>query len=78
MFYIENKFFLKPSKFITDKVYLYGRKSVDRIATQSMSSICNLWRLIVVDCDCAESYERFLSKGNADVSHMVYIVPDDR
>ena len=42
-----------------------------------MSKICNLWRLIVVDCDYAESYERFLSGGNADVSHAVYIVPDD-
>ena len=52
----------------------YGRKSVDRIATQSMSKICNLWRLIVVDCDYAESYGWFLSGGNADA---VYIVPDD-
>ena len=57
--------------------YIYGRKSVDRIATQSMSKICNLWRLIVLDCDYAESYGRFLSGGNADASHVVYIVPDD-
>ena len=55
----------------------YGTKFVDRIATQSMSKICNLWRLIVVDCDYAESYRRFLSGGNADASHTVYIVPDD-
>ena len=55
----------------------YGRKSVDRIATQSMSKIFNLWRLIVVDCDYAESYGQFLSGGNADASHAVYIVPDD-
>ena len=55
--------------------YIYGRKSVDRIATQSMSEISNLWRFIVVDCDYAERYGRFLS--NADASHVVYIVPDD-
>ena len=36
----------------------YGRKSVDRISTQSMSKICNLWRLIVVECDYADSYGR--------------------
>ena len=58
-------------------MFIYGRKSVDRIATQSMSKICSLWLLIVVDCDYAESYERFLSGGNADASHTVYIVPDD-
>ena len=56
---------------------LYGRKSVDRIATQSITKICNLWRLIVVDCDYAESYGRFLFGGNAVASHRVYIVPDD-
>ena len=55
-------------------LFTYGRKSVDRIATQSMSKICNLWRLIVVDCDYAESNGRFLSGGNADA---VYLVPDD-
>ena len=55
----------------------YGRKSVDRIATQSMSNICILGRMIVVDCDYTESYGRFLSGGNADASHTVYIVPDD-
>ena len=54
-----------------------GRKSVDRIGTQTMSKICNLWRLIVVDCDYAESYGRFLSGGNADASHAVYIEPDN-
>ena len=53
-------------------VRAYGRKSVERIATQSMSKICNIWRLIVVDCDYAESYGRFLSGGNADASHAVY------
>ena len=42
-----------------------------------MSKICNLWRLIVADCDYAESYGQFLSGGNADASHVVYIVPDD-
>ena len=52
--------------------YLYGGKSVDRIATQSMSQICNLCHLIVVDCDYAESYGRFLSGGTADLSHAVY------
>ena len=52
---------------------IYGRKSVDKIATQSMSKICNLWHLIVVDC----GYMRFLSEGNADASHAVNIVPDD-
>ena len=52
-------------------------KSVHRIATKSMSKTCNLWCLIVVDCDYAESYGRFLSGGNADASHVVYIVPDD-
>ena len=31
-----------------------------------MSKICNLWRLIVVDCNYAESYRRFLSGENAD------------
>ena len=35
-------------------VLTYGRKSVDRIGTQSMSWIC-LWRLIVGDCDYPES-----------------------
>ena len=53
------------------------RRSVDTIATHSMSKICNLWHLIVIDCDYAESYIRFLSGGNADASHAVYIVPDD-
>ena len=52
----------------------YGRKSVDRIATQSMFKICHVWRLIVVDCDYAESYGQFLSGRNPDA---VYIVPDD-
>ena len=42
-----------------------------------MSKICNSWRLSVVDCGYAESYGRFLSGGNADTSHAVYIVPDD-
>ena len=37
---------------LTDSIY--GRKSVDRIATRSMSSICNLWHLIVGYCDYAE------------------------
>ena len=49
----------------------YGRKSVDRIAIQSMSKSFNLLRLIVVDCDYADSYERFLSGGN-----VIYIVQD--
>ena len=55
----------------------YGMKSVDRSVTQSMSKICNLRHLIVVDCDYTESYRWFLSGGNADASHSVYIVPDD-
>ena len=55
----------------------YGRKSVDRIATQYMFKICNLWHLIVIDCDYAESYGLFLSGDNADASHAVYIVADD-
>ena len=55
----------------------YGWKSVDRIATKSMSKICNLLRLIVVDCVYAESYGRFLSGENVEASHAVYIVPDD-
>ena len=59
------------------KIPTYDRKSVDRIATQSMSKICNLWRLIMVDCEYAESYGRFLSGGNSDASHVVFIVPDD-
>ena len=42
-----------------------------------MSKICNLWRLIGVDCDYAESYGQFLSCGNADASHAVHMVPDD-
>ena len=58
-------------------IYTYGRKSVDKILTQSMSKICNLRRLIVVGCDYAESHGRFLSRGNADASHVVYIIPDD-
>ena len=37
----------------------YGRKSVDRIATQSMSKISNLWRLIVVECDYARATDGF-------------------
>ena len=56
---------------------IYGRKSVDRIATKSMSKICNLWRLTVVDPDYAESYGWFLSGGNAETSHAVCIVPDN-
>ena len=55
----------------------FGRKSVDRIVIQSMSRICNLCRLIVVDCEYAESFGPFLSGGNAGASHVVYIVPDD-
>ena len=47
-------------------LFIYGRKSVYRIVTQSMSKIGNLWRLIVVDSDYAESYGQFLSGGNAD------------
>ena len=58
-------------------IFVYGRKYVDRIATQSMSKICNLWPLIVVDFDYAESYGRFLSGENAVASHAVYIIPDD-
>ena len=38
----------------------YGRKSVDRIVTKSMTKNFNLWRLIVVDCDYADSYGLFL------------------
>ena len=56
---------------------IYSRKCVDRIATQSMSKISILWRLIVVDREYTESSGRFLSGGNADASHAVYIVPDD-
>ena len=56
---------------------VYGKKSVDRIGTKSMSKICNLWRSIVVDCDYTESYGQFLFGGNADASHAVYIVPGD-
>ena len=59
------------------KKNIYGRKTVDRIATQSMSKIYNLWHLIVANCDYAESYGRFLSGGNATASHTVYILPDD-
>ena len=54
----------------------YGRKSVDRIATQFMSKIYILWRLIVVGCDYVESYGQFLSGGNADAGHAIYIVAD--
>ena len=64
-------------RLIEHKKNTYGRKSLDIIATQSMSKIFNLWRLIVLDCDYAESYRRFLSRGNAGASHAVYIVPDD-
>ena len=74
-------FLFKASALLADAFYKmicpYGRKSVDRIATQSMSKICNLWRLIVVDCDYAESYGRLRSAGNDDASHTVYIFPDD-
>ena len=67
--------FFKASALWADAFYKsicpYGRKSVDRIATQSMSKICNLLRLIVGDCDYAESYIWFLSGGNADASHGV-------
>ena len=34
---------------------LYGIKCVGRIVTKSMSKICDFWRLIVGDCDYAES-----------------------
>ena len=56
--------------------YAYSRKSVDRISTQSLTFFLNLWRLIVVDCDYAESSGWFLSGGNADASQAVYKVPD--
>ena len=32
------------------------------------------WQLLVVDC---ESYGWSLSRGNADTSHAVYLIPDD-
>ena len=35
------------------------------------------WQLLVADCDYAESYGWFLSRGNADASHTVYLIPDD-
>ena len=35
------------------------------------------WQLLVVYCDYAESYGWFLSRGNADASHAVYLIPDD-
>ena len=62
---------------VSNKRTISGTITLDRITTQSMSKICNLWHLIVVDCDYAESYKRFLSRGSADASHAVYIVPDD-
>ena len=40
-----------------------------------MSKIRNLLGLIVVYCDYAETYGRFISGGNADASPAVYIVP---
>ena len=76
-FFLLKLIFLLENRLLRFGASLYGKKSVDRIGTQSMSKICNLWRLIVVDCDYAESYGRFLSGRNADASHAVYIVPDD-
>ena len=58
-------------------MYIWYEVCRQNIATQSMSKICNLRRLIVVDCDYAGSYGPFLLGGNADASHAVYIVPDD-
>ena len=46
------KFYLVSCPF-NKVVWVCGRKSVDKIATQSMSKICNLGRVIVVDCDYA-------------------------
>ena len=69
--------FSSSNKLVRFGASIYGRKSVDRKVTQSMTKICNLWRLIVVDCDYAESYRRLLSGRNADASHAIYIVPDD-
>ena len=56
-------------------ILTYARKCVDRIATQSISKIYDLWRLMVGDCDHAESYGWLLFGGNADASHMVYLIP---
>ena len=68
---------IKPFSKIFTYFHTNSGTALDRIATQSMSNICNLWHLIVIDCDNAESYGRFLSGGNSDASHAVYIVPDD-
>ena len=57
----------------------YGRESVDRIATQSMYKFCNLWPLIVVDCDYAESYGFYLDEmlSHAESRESRGIVPED-
>ena len=39
----------------TQQNFIYWIKCVGRMVTQSMSKICNFWRLIVGDCDYAES-----------------------
>ena len=57
--------------------HLYGIKCLGRIVTKSMSKICHFWRLIVGDCDYAESQGRFLFGGNANASHTVYLMLDD-
>ena len=49
----------------------YGTKCVGRIVTKSMSNFFNFWRLIVGDCDYAESYGWFLFGGNTNASHTV-------
>ena len=55
----------------------YGIKCVGRIVTKSMSKLCIFWRLIVGDCDYAESQTWFLFGGNANASHTVKLMLDD-
>ena len=55
---------------------LYGTFAVVPFRTKLMSYNF-FWQLLVADCDYAESCGWFLSRGNADASHAVYLLPDD-
>ena len=56
---------------------MYGTISVVQFQTELMSQIYYFWQLLVADCDYAESYGRFITRGNAEASHAVYLIPDD-
>ena len=62
--------------FFVDKIMHMGFFSVVPFQTKLMSLIYYFWQLLVANCDYAESYGWFLSGGNADASHTVYLILD--